>query len=185
MAFRAFVAVPVPPAEALVALADALAAGPADLKVVDPTKHHLTLSFLGDVPDDATPRIAAALDAACAGQPAFALQLHGVGAFPNARRPRVVWAGARPEPRMATLAERVRRALGDAGFAQDDKPFKVHLTLARARAQGGDAKAAAFVQANAERPLPALPVHEVRLYRSTLGRGGSTYDVLHAARLEA
>jgi 2'-5' RNA ligase len=185
MAFRAFVGIPVPPEEALVALARELAALPADLKVVDPAKHHLTLSFLGDVPDDATPRLSAALDAATAGLPPFALHLHGVGAFPGARRPRVVWAGARPEPRMADLAERVRGALAGAGFAQDAKPFKAHLTLARARAQGGDPKAAAFVQANAERALPSVPVQDVRLYRSTLGRGGSTYDVLHAARLEA
>ena len=185
MAFRAFVAVPVPTEEALVALADELAATPADLKVVDPRKHHLTLSFLGDVPDDAAPRLAAALDRAVEGRSRFALQLHGVGAFPNARRPRVVWAGARPEPRMMELAERVRRALADAGFPGDDKPFKLHLTLARSRMQGGDAKASSFVHENADRPLPALPVHEVRLYRSTLGRGGSTYDVLHAAPLGA
>ena len=185
MAFRAFAAVPVPPEEALVDLADELAASPADLKVVDPRKHHLTLSFLGQVPDEAAPRLAAALDAATAGLPAFSVQLHGVGAFPNARRPRVVWAGARPEARMGELADRVRQALAGAGFPGDDKPFRLHLTLARSRAQGGDPKAAAFVHANADRPLPVLPVHEVRLYRSTLGRGGSTYDVLHAARLEA
>lgn len=183
MAFRAFVAVPVPPEEALAVLCDELAASPADLKVVDPRKLHLTLSFLGDVPDEAAPRLAAALDAATAGLPAFAVQLHGVGAFPDARRPRVVWVGARPEPRMGVLAERVRAALAGAGFPGDGKPFKLHLTLARSRGPGGDPKAAGFVQANAERPLPLLPVREVRLYRSTLGRGGSTYDALHAARL--
>lgn len=183
MAYRAFVAVPVPPEEALAALAEELSATAADLSVTDPAKHHLTLSFLGDVPDEATPALAAALDAACAGEPAFDLHLHGVGAFPNPHRPRVVWAGARPEPVLARIAANVRARLKEAGWPGDDKPFKVHLTLARMRTPRGQPEVAAFVRRNAERALPAIPVREVRLYRSTLGPRGARHDVMHGTRL--
>lgn len=185
VAYRAFVAVPVPPEAALAALAEELRATPADLGVTDPAKHHLTLSFLGEVPDEATPALAAALDAACAGETAFTLQLHGVGAFPHPQRPRVVWAGARPEPALDRLAARTRAALQEAGFPGDGKPFRVHLTLARTRSPRGNAAVAEFVRRHADAPLPGLPVREVRLYRSTLHPQGARYDVMHAASLEA
>lgn len=183
VAYRAFVAVPVPPEAALAALADELAATRADLHVTDPARHHLTLSFPGDVPDDATPALAHALDAACAGEPAFDLHLHGVGAFPKPDRPRVVWAGARPEPALVRIEQNVRARLKDAGQLGDDKPFKVHLTLARMRTPRGQPEVAAFVRRNAERPLPSIPVREVRLYRSTLDPRGARYDVMHETRL--
>lgn len=185
MAFRAFVAVHVPPMEPLVALADELAACGGDLNVTNPAKLHFTLSFLGDVPDDATPRLAAALDAAVHGEKTFPLELHGVGAFPNPRNPRVVWAGTRPAPAFDRLAGRARDALAKAGHPGDDKPFRAHLTLARTRTPRNLAAVADFVRRNADRPLPSIPVDEVRLYRSTLGRGGAVHEVLHAARLEA
>lgn len=184
MAYRAFVAVPVPALPELAALADELKDVPADLGVTRPDKHHLTLSFLGDVPDDATPALASALDGAVAGEAAFTLHLHGVGAFPNPERPRVIWAGARPEPAITRLAERVRAGLAAAGHPGDDKPFRVHLTLARARTPSGAPAAAAFVRRNAERALPDLPVRDVRLYRSTLKPTGAEYEALHVARLE-
>lgn len=185
MAFRAFVAVPVPAEAALEGLAGELRGLPADLSVADPARHHLTLSFLGDVPDDAQPALAGAVDEACEGEKAFALELHGVGAFPNPQRARVVWAGARPEPRLDRLAQRVRERLAAAGFAGDDKPFRVHLTLARVRSPRGLQHVGAFLRAHADDALPKLPVEEVRLYRSTLHPRGARYDVLHAARLEA
>lgn len=183
MAFRAFVAVPVPALPELAALAKELEGLPADLNVARPDKHHLTLSFLGDVPDGAGAGLAAALDEAVSGEKAFALRLRGVGAFPDDRRPRVVWAGAEAEPAMARLAKRVRERLAAAGFPGDDKPFKVHLTLARARTPRGVEAVSAFVRRNAGLPLPELPVREVRLHRSTLHPAGAVYETLHAARL--
>lgn len=184
MAFRAFVAVPVPPLPELATLAKELKAVQADLNVARPDKHHLTLSFLGDVPDDATGALAAALDEAVKGERTFTLHLHGVDAFPSDHKPRVVWAGARKEPAVQRIAERVRERLAAVGFPGDDKPFKVHLTLARARTPRGVGATSLFVRMNAERALPAIPVREVVLYRSTLKPTGAEYEALHAARLE-
>lgn len=185
MAFRAFVALPLPPAPPLAAQLDALGALGADLKLAPPDQLHLTLAFLGDVPDDAGPALAGCLDRAVAGRKAFRLQLHGMGAFPDARHARVVWAGARPQPRLDELAARVRDELARAGFPSDEKPFRAHATLARTRSDKGAARLAEFLRARKDEPLPEVPVDRVTLFRSTLARGGAAHEALHDARLEA
>ncbi len=180
MAFRAFVGIPLPPDPALSGALDALRATGADLKPSDPAHLHLTLSFLGDAPDDAAPRMAAALDETARGVSAFTLELHGIGAFPNPRQPRVVWAGARPCPPLDALAERVRKALPP----DDAKPFRAHVTLARVREGGRLAGLPALLASRRDEPLPAVRVEVVNLYRSVLGPGGARHETLHGARLE-
>jgi len=54
---------------------------------------HLTLRFLGDVPEESVPAIVEALHRAAATVAPFALRASGLGCFPDARRPRVLWAG--------------------------------------------------------------------------------------------
>jgi 2'-5' RNA ligase len=181
MAFRAFVGIPLPADAALASLLDALAGCGADLKLSAPEKLHLTLSFLGDVPDDAAPRLAAALDDAARGAPTFTLEMHGVGAFPNPRRPRVVWAGSRPCPPLDALAARVRAALPP----EDDKPFRAHVTLGRVREGGRLGGLPALLASRRDEALPTVRVDVVKLWRSALGPGGARHEALHAAPLEA
>lgn len=63
---------------------------------------HITLQFLGKVPEGAEGRVAGALGSVKFD--AFDVRIGGVGAFPNARSPRVVWVGASPSPPMAVTA---------------------------------------------------------------------------------
>lgn len=184
MAFRAFVGLPLDAAPPLVALLDGLAATGGDLKVVDPTRLHLTLSFLGDVPDDATPRLALALDEATRGQRAFPLAMQGVGAFPNVRHPRVIWAGTREPERLVSLALRTRERLAAVGFGGDDKDFRAHATLARVKSERGLDSVTRFLREHGRDELPEQSVREVVLFKSTLGPGGPSYQSLHAAPLE-
>ena len=60
-------------------------------------KLHLTLRFLGDTEAEKVGALAAGLDGLAADQPGFDLRLTSVGVFPNARRPRVIWAGLTDE----------------------------------------------------------------------------------------
>ena len=88
---------------------------------------HLTLAFLGEVPDD---RVVAALAVAAGVRgSAFDLALDRTGTF---RRAGVSWAGpsAMP-PGLVRLQSALETALRAAGFALDARPFAPHLTLAR------------------------------------------------------
>lgn len=185
MPFRAFVGVPVPSDPALVRLLDGLDALGADLKVVAPDHLHVTLSFLGNVPDDAPAALAEALDEAARATPPFDATLDGVGAFPSARRPRVVWAGSKDAAPLTGLSTRVRDALSARGYRGDDKDFRAHVTLGRVKGERGHERLVAFLREHGRDALPTVPVRVVNLYRSRLGAGGPTYDVLHEARLGA
>ena len=113
---RLFVALepPEPVRRRLAALADELRRGAGraadEIRWVAPENVHLTLQFLGAVPEERVAGVEAALRAAAAGARPLALEVRGAGGFPNARRPRVLWAGLDGRPRAARRARRGRSA---------------------------------------------------------------------------
>src|SRR4051812_6039713 len=74
-------------------LIDKLRSAAADVNWVRPEQMHLTLKFLGDVPDTATPDICRVVTEVAAGFEPFEIICRGAGAFPNPREPRTLWIG--------------------------------------------------------------------------------------------
>lgn len=155
-----------------------------------PESTHLTLQFLGDVPVNILQLVKNALREGCEGAMPLTLQVEGIGAFPNARRPRVVWVGLSGElEALHTLEKGIEEKLRPFGY-KPDRPFNPHITLARVREGASSHDLAALHRALAEdrRPFfepPLLVVNRVSLMRSELGRGGSHYTQLDAVMLEA
>jgi len=151
---------------------------------VRPDNIHMTLKFLGEADDDRAPELGAALERAAVGTRPLPLVLQGFGAFPDASRPRVLWVGVDAEPALELLQHAVEREFAPLGFPTEGRPFRPHVTLGRAKR---DAKPSAFKGLDAT--LDALDFNEtvviesVDLMSSTLGPGGSTYEVRHAERL--
>ena len=146
---------------------------------IPPESWHVTLKFLGSAPPAVVDEVASAVGEACRGHTAFRARLSGVGAFPSARRARVVWAGVEGRhDELASLARSVDRAL-EFGFPKEERPFAPHLTLARLKEQARlpDELAALDVTS---RPFR---VGSVRLYRSHLGKPHATYELLRELRL--
>ena len=88
------------------------------------------MKFLGEISETQVEQVTEAL----AGLERFetiAVEVKGFGFFPDARRPRVFWAGLAAPPALAELAGRVETAMEKLGFAREQRPFKPHLTLAR------------------------------------------------------
>lgn len=98
-------------------------------------KLHLTLKFLGDADEERVARLVRAANNVAARHRPFELTLGGVGAFPNFRRPRVVWLGMESEPRLELLHHDVEVAAADVGYELEGRPFRPHVTLARVREQ--------------------------------------------------
>ncbi len=151
---------------------------------VRPDNLHYTLRFIGEVGEDGARRVGLACDDAVRGGAAFDAELGVAGAFPDARRARVLWlglvAGAGP---LVALAGALDAALERRGFDRERRRFEPHLTLGRVRASGADWSAALA-------GLPALPRARFRVDRlcvveSTLSPKGSIYAVRHEARLAA
>lgn len=93
---------------------------------------HITLKFLGDVPAEQLAAVQAALEPVCAGSPALALSVRGIGFFPHFRAPRIMWAGAQDERReMPELASRIDKALRWLEPSAPPEKFVAHVTLGR------------------------------------------------------
>jgi 2'-5' RNA ligase len=174
------------PESTVAALAKAQAALAARLdgvKWTPPASLHLTLKFLGDVPED---RLSPAEDALAraAAAPGFSLELAGVGAFPSLRFPRIVWAGARRgTEEFGRLAARADEEFAAAGFPREERPFHAHVTLGR-RKSPGPAREASW--ASIDLPVfGGVPVDEICLVRSRLDPGPARYDVLKRYPLQA
>ncbi len=149
---------------------------------------HLTLKFLGDVDSARLPEIYAATDDVAAAHPPLTLSLHGMGCFPNARQPRIVWAGvSEAGGQLEHLAEQLDSALGRLGWPRETRPFRAHLTLARVNEHATHAQTEALGQAAMAYRLAehTMVAHEVAVVRSDLRPQGPLYSDLHVARLAA
>ena len=145
---------------------------------------HLTLKFLGAVAEERGEAVARALAGAVAGVGAFDAQVEGLGAFPSAARPRVVWAGVTAGAgTMGDLAGRVDEALATLGFAREARPFSPHITLGRVRQPGRIPALTEALGDAAGRGFGCLRVVRVSLMRSELSPRGARYTELAAASL--
>lgn len=110
-----------------------------ELGWTDPLGWHVTLAFLGRLPDTAVPRIVGAVGAAVAevaarGSGERGLPLLAIGrAASFGARVLVVEVADDPADRVAALGACVQRRLAEAGFDIDERAVRAHLTLARAR----------------------------------------------------
>ncbi|ANM28939.1 hypothetical protein ABI59_03940 [Acidobacteria bacterium Mor1] len=141
---------------------------------------HLTLRFLGEVSAAQRRPLFSACAAAVSSLPGGRLGLSDLGVFPGPRRPRVLWCGLRQEPAdwLLPLAREVERAVRSAGFPAEDRPFRPHVTLARAvRGQRPAVPPDAAGGAGAE-GRERFRVSRVVLFRSHLGAAGARYEAL-------
>jgi 2'-5' RNA ligase len=102
------------------------------IRWVAPTNLHLTLKFLGDIDEAKVGPIAEALQRHLAPFPRFTINAKGLGVFPDAKRPRVLWVGLEGSY-LTTLASTVETALEPLGFVPEKRGFKPHLTVGRWR----------------------------------------------------
>jgi len=175
VSIRLFVAadLPTPVRLALAAFRDA--ADPAVWRPVPDEALHVTLAFLGHLPEEAAETAAAVLDRAPG--PAPRLAVAGPLLLPP-RRARVLCAAlADPDGTLAALQRRVSDGLETAGlYTPEKRPFRAHTTVARLRS--GAHSPRGLPDGLAPEPLE-FHVDAVTLYRSHLGRGGARYEALH------
>lgn len=179
---RTFIAVRIRATRPLRDVLDQLKTFGRSLKTVYPDNLHATLKFLGDTDPAAISEIGRTLEQAVAGVSPFELRMTGLGAFPDEKRPRVVWAGLeRAEPLVALAAELETR-LEPLGFPAEGRPFKPHLTLARLRGRPPEGLPALLAEHPAT-DFGTMSIDSIELYQSDLGTHGPKYTPLLSAEL--
>lgn len=146
---------------------------------VEPGSIHLTLKFLGDIPAEQIQPIAAAAMGVVQDEPPLSLGVSGLGAFPNPRRPRVIWVGIEGDvERLGRLQTRLEEALGPLGFPREERAFRPHLTVGRVK---DPRRPPDLTRALADVTVPrcnSFDVREILLYKSDLKPPGAIYTKL-------
>jgi len=102
-----------------------------DARWVPPENLHLTIRFIGHVPDDRGAALLAALEQPLDVEP-FDVEFGGCGKFPPRGAPRVLWIGLRRGlPPLSALNDEFNRRVAPFGYEAEARPFSAHLTLAR------------------------------------------------------
>jgi len=182
--WRVFLAIEVPEAvrEALTGPLNALQPLHEAIRINPVERMHLTLHFLGHLPRSDVEQLEAALAPAVLRHRCFRLAAEGVGAFPDIRRPRVVWAGigGADLPKLIALQADLGDALRNAGVAVEDR-FHAHLTLGRVRRPLRAQERTILGDWSARWGSTLFgdtPVDRIRLMRSQLGGGPPKYTTV-------
>ncbi len=188
---RLFVAVELPPpvrqqlAGLNAALSAALPRG--SVRWVRAEGIHLTLKFYGEVGGDRLSGLQAVVRTAAVGVGPLALEMNGLGTFPNLARPRVIWAGLAGElDRLKRLQRAVEDASRPLGFEPEARGFTPHLTLGRVepgwRPADRQSLEAAFARLGPG-VSGAFTADTLALMRSELRPGGAVYTPQLAVKL--
>jgi 2'-5' RNA ligase len=183
---RVFVAVQIHPANRAVILEfqTRLADQVRGLRWVPSENLHLTLAFLGDVPDFRLPKLEEEIAAAVSGFAPFRMTARGLGAFPNASRAQTVWVDLETAGPLLPLRSAVVEATKMAECPPPDDRFTPHVTIARANRnsrQGVDLRGP--IRQYAAWSAGSWTVAEVVTFRSDPTPKGPIYSPLGRARL--
>jgi RNA 2',3'-cyclic 3'-phosphodiesterase len=161
---RLFVALDLPPGakDMLVLLQNRLIESGMKGRPSHPDNLHITLQFLGEVPESSAPALVEAVDKALKGQIAPQVYISGVGVFVRTTGDTVFAQLDGDLQAVHGLQQNVVAALKPFGFRTDGRPFTPHITLFRNpnyQNRGIRAKSDAFFMST------------VSLYSSKLGAG--------------
>ena len=186
---RTFIAVELSPSVIKRAndLIDGLRVAAAEVNWVKTQQMHLTLKFLGDVPDTETPDICRVVRRAAADFEPFEVTCRGVGAFPSREKPRTLWIGIEDGAEelcelQAALDEALKKELG---FAKEPRRFQPHLTIGRVKHEppSAEGELAKLLEKHAEFDADLAVIDEVVVFASFLSKWGPTHDALDRAGL--
>jgi 2'-5' RNA ligase len=149
----------------------------ADLKLVEPQNIHMTIRFLGDITSNMVEKVFEEMQKVQFAP--FNVQINGLGAFPDLRYPRVVWAGiTEGADQLKNVFSQLEPRLRGLGFTPDPKGFSPHLTIARVKSGKNKAQLAEFVTKNARYDFGAVKAECLRLKKSDLTPRGPVYSTL-------
>ena len=148
-------------------------------------KFHLTLKFIGEIPQARVERVSSAADHAARNFSPFTLIVEGAGVFPKSGTPKVLWLGiSDPFGQLNELQALLEQHCAQAGFAKEERSFHPHLTLARLRKPHG-ARMLAAVHKEMGFAAVEVQVAELLVIRSELSSQGSKYTIITRHPLQA
>lgn len=148
------------------------------VKWVPPENLHITLKFLGHIPEDKIEKVKERLSDLTSRFNPFILRFRGIGFFPDRKRPRVIWVDISDTDTLRDLQEMIEERLTEIGFEREDRGFSPHLTIGRIKSLGDRERLTGLIDTIKDREFGSIKVDRVSLMRSDLRPGGAKYSVI-------
>jgi 2'-5' RNA ligase len=184
---RLFIAINLPDKEKQ-RLSDRLAAiaerHPLPVRWVAKDSLHITLKFLGEVPESSVPGIERALHEAAQACSPFDVAIGGFGAFPSSSRPNILWVGVASPAELLNLQQRIESAVARLGCQPEDRAYHPHITVGRVQKEARIRDKPRMDRMTAEFDYKkVVRVRSVDLMRSFTGPRGARYELLRKVDL--
>jgi 2'-5' RNA ligase len=135
---------------------------------------HVTLKYIGDWQGHRLEEVIRALNQVKQVAP-LNVPLAGLGFYPNARSPRVFWAGAENTTALRQLASSIDSKLQPLGIPPEVRPYQPHLTLGRITESGPFPELDQAVEDLPSREFGTISPDRFVLFESTVTRSGPIY----------
>ncbi len=150
-----------------------------NIRWVKPENIHLTLKFLGDIAISDQDIIKQAISAAVEGYAGFSIYARGIGVFPGVKRPRVIWTGINgQQEHLIDLQKSIEQGLETIGIKPDNRPYKGHLTIGRAKGRLDPKKIVDVMKEFGGFKTEPFAADRVILFKSDLKPQGAVYTPL-------
>lgn len=181
---RTFLAIPLPQQliDSICAAQRQLRAQISDARWVRPESLHLTLHFFGETEQETLEKIKVSVLSVKRCQRPFQVEVKGLGAFPNLRRPRVIWLGLEPRGQLRQLHKVSQRCLRQAGVMTESRPYSPHLTIGRLRQHKPDLTD--LLKSAGENSIGTLTVDKLVLFESRLRPEGAEHIPILTVNLD-
>lgn len=152
-----------------------------EVRWVRPDLIHLTLKFLGEVPDKIVTQVCDVITRSAGEHCEFDLRVQGLGVF--GRPARVVWAGCQMPEELLQLQRQLDNEFEKIGWDKEKRPFAGHLTLCRVKSTTAGRKLATAIEAYTDEIIGTVSVDKIALYESRLTSNGPEYNAVCTAPL--
>jgi 2'-5' RNA ligase len=153
------------------------------IRWVKPENIHLTLKFLGSTSEDKVEEVFRILEQTVRGFPCFAFTVSGLGAFPNPRNPKVIWAGIQANSQLFSFQKQLEDGLSSIGFSREKRSFSPHLTLGRVKDPQVRKNLRDILEKYIDEDWGNYEASWIIFYRSDLKPAGPVYSILKKIEL--
>nr|WP_320190352.1 RNA 2',3'-cyclic phosphodiesterase [uncultured Desulfobacter sp.] len=145
---------------------------------------HLTLKFLGDIPEQTLPCIKTVISESIAQSQCFDITLNRIGFFPNTRYPKIIWIGPdKANPELMTLKQTIDTKLKRCHQCTKETKFSPHITLSRIRHQVSPSKLQKVLKLKTGAII--YSVDQVHLIKSRLSPSGAVHTSIFQGNMKA
>ncbi|MCL7401422.1 MAG: RNA 2',3'-cyclic phosphodiesterase [Thaumarchaeota archaeon] len=146
-------------------------------KDVEPQNLHLTLWFLGELPENKLKIVLSEVSRVSFNK--FEVRIGGVGYFPGGSRINVIWLKVEdPTNTLNSILDQLLDSLGKKGFKYDERGFTPHLTIARVKYIKDKEKALKKLQELKDIQLGQQTIDTLKVKKSVLTAKGPIYSDL-------